>query len=167
MTHDQIEAMTMADRIVIMNNGAIEQIGTPLELYDHPVNKFVASFMGSPPMSFLPGRIKIRKTGHHVELENGTVLVVCDCGLTNNTPITIGIRPEDFMRDDKGPLEFTVDVVEPTGPEIHLFGNIAGTEVRVIFRDRLLPNPGDVIKLSVVINHIHLFDIQNDKRLCK
>lgn len=167
VTHDQIEAMTMADRIVIMNNGAIEQIGTPLELYDRPVNKFVAAFMGSPPMSFLSGHINIQNTDHHVELANGTALAVCDCGLSDNTPITIGIRPESFVRDDNGPLDFSVSVVEPTGPEIHLFGEIAGAEVRVILRDRLLPKPGDVITLSVAPDHIHLFDTQNDKRLTK
>ena len=160
VTHDQIEAMTMADRIVVMNGGRIEQVGTPLELYDRPGNRFVASFIGSPAMSFLEARL----AGGAAVLSDGARLPVAP-GLGADGPVTLGIRPECYRRDPDGPLALSVEVVEPTGPEIHVFGRIADAEVRVIFRDRMLPAPGEEIRLSVPVEDVHLFAPENGERL--
>ena len=165
VTHDQIEAMTMADRIVVMNHGHIEQVGTPLELYDRPANRFVAGFIGSPAMSFLDGRYRIGGDSPGVELSDGSLLPVAECGLQDSDTVVVGIRPETYVRDEQGPLALGAEVVEPTGPEIHVFGSLSGTPVRCVFRDRLLPNPGDTIRLSVPIEHVHLFDAVDGGRL--
>jgi len=162
VTHDQIEAMTMADRIVVMNGGRIEQSGTPLDLYDRPANRFVAGFLGSPAMGFLAGRF--RADGPAVVLEDGAELPVA-ASAGDGTRVSVGIRPECFRRDPDGPMALTVAVVEPTGPEILVFGHIAGTEVRVVFRDRVLPGVGEVIRLSVDEADIHLFDDSTGERL--
>src|SRR5690606_32309911 len=114
VTHDQIEAMTMADRIMVMNQGKIQQIGAPLELYDRPANKFVAGFIGSPSMSFIPGTVSrgIFRTGEGEEIAVAAGAF--------NAQAEAGIRPENFTvaRDGKG-LTLTVEVIEPTGPETH------------------------------------------------
>ncbi len=162
VTHDQIEAMTMADRIVVMNGGRIEQVGTPLELYDRPGNRFVAGFLGSPAMSFLDAHLDTKEasavlgdeTRVPVALRNGA-----------SGPVTLGIRPENYRRDPDGPLTLSVEVVEPTGPEIHVFGRIADAQVRVVFRDRELPRPGETLTLSVAVEDLHLFDRQSGDRL--
>ncbi|WP_421925259.1 ABC transporter ATP-binding protein [Neoaquamicrobium sediminum] len=163
VTHDQIEAMTMADRIVVMNSGRIEQVGTPLELYDNPANTFVAGFIGSPAMSFLQGRTASQNGTPVATLGDGTKLPIArDHG---ERAVTVGIRPESYRRDPEGPLALSVSVVEPTGPEIHVFGTIAGEEVRVVLRDRELPKPGEQLRLSVPVEHVHLFDTQGGQRL--
>ncbi|KFB08555.1 ABC transporter ATP-binding protein [Nitratireductor basaltis] len=159
VTHDQIEAMTMADRIVVMNGGNIEQVGTPLELYDRPTNKFVAGFIGSPAMSFLDAQTE----GAFAVLEDGSRLPISATG--QNRYVTVGIRPECYQRDAAGPLSLLVEVVEPTGPEIHIFGKIAGADVRVVLRDRDLPRPGEKLRLSVPVEHVHLFDRESGVRL--
>jgi multiple sugar transport system ATP-binding protein len=165
VTHDQIEAMTMADRIVVMNKGRIEQVGTPLELYDEPANLFVAGFIGSPAMSFLDARYGIDGNGPSVALTDGAVLPVAGSTADDGEAVKVGIRPETYVRDPDGPLSLTVEVVEPTGPEIHVFGTLAGTEVRAIFRDRVMPKPGEVIRLSVPPEHVHIFDAREGTRL--
>ncbi|HET7412419.1 MAG TPA: sn-glycerol-3-phosphate ABC transporter ATP-binding protein UgpC [Pararhizobium sp.] len=165
VTHDQIEAMTMADRIVVMNRGRIEQVGTPLELYDEPANLFVAGFIGSPAMSFLDARHEKGIDGPRVVLTDGTVLPVAESAADNGEDIKIGIRPETYVRDAEGPLTLTAEVVEPTGPEIHVFGTLAGTEVRAVFRDRIMPKSGETIRLSVPREHVHIFDAREGTRL--
>ncbi|MEX4008044.1 ABC transporter ATP-binding protein [Neoaquamicrobium sediminum] len=163
VTHDQIEAMTMADRIVVMNSGRIEQVGTPLELYDNPANTFVAGFIGSPAMSFLQGRTTSENGRPVATLGDGTKLPIARG--PGERPVTIGIRPEAYRRDPEGTLNLSVSVVEPTGPEIHVFGTIASEEVRVVLRDRDLPKPGEQLRLSVPVEHVHLFDTQGGQRL--
>jgi multiple sugar transport system ATP-binding protein len=165
VTHDQIEAMTMADRIVVMNAGRIEQLGTPLELYDRPANKFVASFIGSPAMSFISGTYRLAGASAVVELEDGSVLQVDPAVTPDGTAVDVGIRPENYLLDADGPLTLSVQVVEPTGPETHVFGQMAGHEVRCVFRIRLDPKPGDVLRLTAATNHIHLFDKATGVRL--
>jgi multiple sugar transport system ATP-binding protein len=159
VTHDQIEAMTMADRIVVMNAGRIEQAGSPLELYDRPANLFVAGFIGSPAMALLPGRLE---AGAAV-LEDGARLP-CASPDTGRA-VTVGVRPEAWRRDPHGPAALAVEVVEPTGPEIHVFGRIAGAPLRVVFRDRVLPAPGETLRLSVDPAALHLFDAATGARL--
>jgi len=161
VTHDQIEAMTMADRIVVMNAGRIEQVGTPLELYDRPANRFVAGFIGSPAMSFLEARLD--GAGSALLADGARIKVASGNGAEK--PVTVGIRPECYRRDADGPLALTVEVVEPTGPEIHVFGHLAGADVRVVFRDRVLPRPGETLRLSVASQDVHLFDARSGDRL--
>ena len=168
VTHDQIEAMTMADRIVVMNAGHIEQIGTPLELYDRPANTFVASFIGSPAMSFISGTYRTReKTGAVVELANGEALPVSAVAAADGTRVEVGIRPENYLFADDGPLHLTVEVVEPTGPETHVFGQMGGQDVRCVFRIRLDPEPGSILRLTAAPENIHLFDATTGARLAE
>jgi len=165
VTHDQIEAMTMADRIVVMNAGHIEQIGTPLELYDFPANKFVAGFIGSPAMSFVSGVYRARDLGAVVEFSDGSILPVRSVSAPDGTAVDVGIRPENYLFAEGAPLALSVEVVEPTGPETHVYGQIAGQEVRAVFRIRLDPKPGDVLRLTAEPNNIHLFDQTSGARL--
>ncbi|MBI1292882.1 sn-glycerol-3-phosphate ABC transporter ATP-binding protein UgpC [bacterium] len=163
VTHDQIEAMTMADRIVVMQNGAIEQVGAPLELYDAPANIFVAGFIGSPAMNFIEG-----------ELRGGEVPIL-DFGFAqlplSSAPATAigkrviaGIRPENLVLEENG-LPATVSVVEPTGSELHIFAAINGAPVTAVFRERHDLRPGDRIGLGAVPGSIHLFDVETGLRL--
>ncbi|MCH4542600.1 ABC transporter ATP-binding protein [Ochrobactrum sp. POC9] len=154
VTHDQIEAMTMADRIVVMNQGKIQQIGAPLDLYDRPANKFVASFIGSPSMSFIPGTVTggIFRTGEGEE-------IAVSAGPSDVRQAEAGIRPENFTvtSDGKG-LTLTVEVIEPTGPETHIYGRIAGQPIRAVFRERIRLAPGEQVPVTAKSEHIHLFD---------
>src|SRR6187549_2084147 len=124
VTHDQIEAMTMADRIVVMHDGVIEQIGSPLELYDRPANLFVAGFIGSPAMNMLQGKMDgdsfVANDGTRVELSRGA-------GTSSGKPITMGVRPEHFHLDPNG-VDAEVLTVEPTGSETQVVAKFAGQE---------------------------------------
>ncbi len=165
VTHDQIEAMTMADRIVVMNGGVIEQAGTPLELYDKPASRFVAGFIGSPSMGFLDGTYEQAEGRAQVRLTDGVCVPVNACRLECGTAVTIGIRPECFRRDAQGPLAFDVEVVEPTGPEIHVFGHVGENEIRTVFRDRDLPAAGSRLTLSADAQDVHVFEYESGRRL--
>ncbi|WP_139973979.1 sn-glycerol-3-phosphate ABC transporter ATP-binding protein UgpC [Ochrobactrum sp. CGA5] len=154
VTHDQIEAMTMADRIVVMNQGKIQQVGAPLDLYDRPANKFVASFIGSPSMSFIPGTVSggIFRTG---EGEQITV----SGGSFDTRQAEAGIRPENFMVAPEGKgLKLIIEVIEPTGPETHIYGRIAGQPIRAVFRERMHLAPGEQVPVTAKSEYIHLFD---------
>ena len=164
VTHDQIEAMTMADRIVVMNHGRIEQVGAPLELYDRPANKFVAGFLGSPAMSFIPGVIERGDRAPRVRIGEGA-LPIGDTAIASGQAVEIGVRPEHYRLATQGGLPYRVAVVEPTGAETHLFGTIAGVEVRCVFRDRIAPEPGTVLHLTADPAHVHVFDATSGLRL--
>ena len=154
VTHDQIEAMTMADRIVVMNQGKIQQVGAPLDLYDRPANKFVSSFIGSPSMSFIPGTVSggIFRTG---EGEQITV----SGGSFDTRQAEAGIRPENFMVAPEGKgLKLIIEVIEPTGPETHIYGRIAGQPIRAVFRERMHLAPGEQVPVTAKSEYIHLFD---------
>ena len=163
VTHDQIEAMTMADKIVVMHDGRVEQIGAPLELYDRPENLFVAGFIGSPAMNFLHGRI---------ETAGGARFVTGDLSLplqappadSDGRPIVLGVRPEHLRLADDG-LPAEVVVVEPTGSEIQVFTTVGGNEVMVVFRERHLFRPGEEIRISPQPDQVHLFDAETGQRL--
>ena len=160
VTHDQIEAMTMADRIVVMNQGRILQVGAPLELYDRPANRFVASFIGSPSMSFVTGRVVAGADGTVFEASDD-VRVRLGEGATRaiGKDVEIGIRPEHFLIDEAAPAaRIEVDVVEPTGAETHVYGSIGGEKVRAVFRDRIAVSPGDRLPVTVDPANAHLFD---------
>lgn len=155
----------MADRIVVMDAGRIEQVGTPLELYDRPVNRFVAGFIGSPAMAFLDARYRRTPKGTEVVLADGAVLQVPPLEAENGTEVSIGIRPEKYRLDAEGALSQRVEVVEPTGPETHVVGQIAGKEVRCVFRERLQPQPGDELRLTALPEDIHIFAATSGARL--
>ncbi len=161
VTHDQIEAMTMADRIVVMNAGRIEQVGSPLELYDRPANRFVASFLGSPSMSFIRGTIEGREGRAWMRTPDGTHLPIGATSAEAGQTVEIGIRPEHYRRAAEGDPEgfpFIAAVMEPTGAETHLFGTIAGVEARCVFRERIDVLPGSTLHLTVDRRHVHVFD---------
>ena len=152
VTHDQIEAMTMADRIVVMDRGRIQQVGAPLELYDHPANKFVASFIGSPSMSFVTGALK----DAWFETPAGERLKL-DGRHAGGAEVEAGIRPEHFVVGEDA-LTIDVDVIEPTGSETHVYGKVGGDPVRAVFRERLSIKPGDRLPVTVDPRNVHLFD---------
>ncbi|WP_432286605.1 sn-glycerol-3-phosphate ABC transporter ATP-binding protein UgpC [Aminobacter sp. BA135] len=158
VTHDQIEAMTMADRIVVMNQGRIQQVGAPLELYDRPANKFVASFIGSPSMSFVSGRLGA--AGAYFETADGERLAL-NGGRASAFAgaVEAGIRPEHFVISGTGAaMKLRIDVVEPTGSETHIYGAVGGEQVRAVFRDRVSVKPGETLPVTADPRNIHLFD---------
>jgi multiple sugar transport system ATP-binding protein len=164
VTHDQIEAMTMADKIVVMHDGIVEQIGSPLELYDRPANQFVAGFIGSPAMNFLKGKITVNGSvsfegPNGVKLPIGTVPAN-----SGGRPAVYGIRPEHFTIADDG-AEAEIIVVEPTGSETQVFAKLGGEEVVAVFRERHQFNPGDKIRLKPDQRVVHLFDEATGQRL--
>ena len=168
VTHAQIEAMTMADRIVVMNAGRIEQVGSPLELYDRPANRFVAGFLGSPSMSFIPGVIEHGDGPARLRTPDGTCLPVGGTGAAPGQAAEIGIRPEHFRLAAEGDAEsfpFIAAVLEPTGAETLLFGTVAGVAVRCVFRERIAVPPGSTLRLAVDRRHVHVFDPATGLRL--
>ena len=164
VTHDQIEAMTMADKIVVMHDGIVEQIGTPLELYDRPDNQFVAGFIGSPAMNFLKGKVKSNGSASF-EGPNGVKLPLASAPANSEgRPAVYGVRPEHFTIADDG-AEAEIVVVEPTGSETQVFAKLGGEQVVAVFRERHQFNPGDKIRLKPDPGLVHLFDETTGKRL--
>ena len=167
VTHDQIEAMTMADKIVVMRDGRVEQTGSPLDLYDHPVNQFVAGFIGSPAMNFLPGVLKRSGGGARVEFADGMSLPAPpNASGQDGQRVVYGTRPEhiELAGGDEG-VATEVVVVEPTGADTQVFTKIAGVEVTSVFRDRHGFRPGQVIRLRPDAARAHLFDAASGTRL--
>ncbi|WP_428688042.1 ABC transporter ATP-binding protein [Roseibium sp.] len=167
VTHDQIEAMTMADRIVVMNAGRIEQIGTPLELYDTPANLFVADFIGSPSMNFIPGRLHQENGQTHVVCEDGTRIAVPSTdGAADGQQIVLGIRPEHLqVSDGADGYEARVDVIEPTGPNIQIYAEMAGVPICSVLSDRRVLRPGERVRMSFQPENTHLFDAESGRRI--
>jgi len=161
VTHDQIEAMTMADRIVVMHDGVIEQIGTPLELYDRPANLFVAGFIGSPAMNLIQGKMDsgafIAADGTRVELPNAPA------GAAGRN-VTLGIRPEHLHLDSAG-LPMEILTVEPTGSETQVVAKLAGQEIMGAFRERITARPGETINVRPEAANVHLFDTESGQRI--
>ena len=164
VTHDQIEAMTMADRIVVMNAGRIEQVGTPLDLYDRPGNLFVAGFIGSPGMNFVEGVIGHGDQGAVLACDGGVIGVGAQ-GIAQGRRVTLGIRPEHIELDDQGPITVTVDVIEPTGAETHLYARLAGQPLCIASARRLAIQPGHTVRLRLPEPHLHYFDSASGARL--
>jgi multiple sugar transport system ATP-binding protein len=168
VTHDQIEAMTMADRIVVMNAGRIEQIGSPLALYDRPATRFVAGFLGSPSMSFLKGSVARGDEQPSVRTSGGVAFPLGNSSARSGQVVEFGVRPERYRiaaKDDRSAIPFVVEVVEPTGAETHLFGRIDGQDVRCVCRERVDFPPGTTIGLSVSGDQVHVFDAETGARL--
>jgi multiple sugar transport system ATP-binding protein len=165
VTHDQIEAMTMADKIVVLHDGIVEQIGEPLELFDHPRNLFVAGFIGSPAMNMLAGRVVGSIGGAIFVSDSGDRLAIDRVPVGEGRHVTIGIRPEHFVVDPERGAPARVIVVEPTGTETEVFANFLGSDIVALFRDRTKAAPGDVLKLSVPAEKIHIFDTETGAAL--
>ena len=164
VTHDQIEAMTMADKIVVMRDGRVEQIGAPLDLYDHPQNVFVGGFIGSPSMNFVHGTMSE---------ENGAQVFVSDEGLKLPTPqssaavgqrITYGIRPE-HIRIAEGGVPVSVVVTEPTGSETQVFARAGKDLIDAVVKERIMARPGEQIGFLINPEDVHLFDHDSEQRL--
>ncbi|MFZ4532230.1 MAG: ABC transporter ATP-binding protein [Alsobacter sp.] len=164
VTHDQIEAMTMADKIVVMHDGIVEQMGAPLDLYDRPANLFVAGFIGSPAMNFIKGKIRAGSSPSFVA-DSGAVypLTTAPAG-SDGRPVTYGIRPENFQLSASG-LPAEVVVVEPTGSETQVVAKISGQELVCVFRERVKAGPGETITIAPDPALVHLFDSETGKRL--
>jgi multiple sugar transport system ATP-binding protein len=150
VTHDQIEAMTMADQIVVMHAGRIEQTGAPLALYDRPVNTFVAGFIGSPAMNLLPGRVA--EGGF---LADGGAVLPLPPGAPANVA-TYGIRPEHLVLAEDG-IPATIAVVEPTGSETQVALRINETPMIGAFRERIAGRPGEILRVVPDLSLVHLF----------
>ncbi len=167
VTHDQVEAMTMADRIVVMESGRVAQIGAPLDLYDRPANQFVAGFIGSPAMNMLSGTL--RRNGAEIRVETAAGLrlpLPAGAGGEEGRPVVYGVRPEHLaLSTSTDALPATVDVVERTGLDLLVFARLAESEICCLFRERQDFQPGQRIGLQPQLGAIHLFDAQNGKRI--
>ena len=166
VTHDQIEAMTMGDKIVVMRDGRIEQTGSPLDLYDMPANQFVAGFIGSPAMNFLP--CTVRRTGGtaRIELSDGTLLdAPLGCGGVDGQPAVFGTRPEHLTLASSGGISARVVVMEPTGMDTFVACRHGNTELSAVFRERHDFAPETTIHLVPDLSRAHLFDVQTGVRL--
>ncbi|HKQ31451.1 MAG TPA: sn-glycerol-3-phosphate ABC transporter ATP-binding protein UgpC [Burkholderiales bacterium] len=167
VTHDQVEAMTMADRIVVMHDGKVEQIGTPLELYDHPNNLFVAQFIGSPAMNVVNGTLRNGGGSTYVEAEGGARWPLA--GATrgrDGQAVAYGIRPSHLrIVGADAPVQAEVIVVEPTGAETELLVKVGNAQITLTAHGRTKVKPGERIGLAVESNAAHLFDQQTGARL--
>ncbi|MCC7217079.1 MAG: sn-glycerol-3-phosphate ABC transporter ATP-binding protein UgpC [Burkholderiales bacterium] len=162
VTHDQIEAMTMADKIVVMRDGVIEQTGDPLTLYDQPANTFVAGFIGSPAMNMVPGVVR---DGGQVAFGDAAVLPLpIGARAEPGREVLYGIRPEHCALGAAG-LPVDVVVVEPTGADTQLYCRFGGQEVTATIRDRTDCRPGDRIHLAPDLARAHVFDAASGVRL--
>ncbi|MDR6820708.1 multiple sugar transport system ATP-binding protein [Neorhizobium sp. 2083] len=163
VTHDQIEAMTMADKIVVLHDGNIEQVGAPLELYDRPANLFVAGFIGSPAMNFLDGRIEegVFRTDKGLILPLPADLSPASAG---GRPLVYGIRPEHIRASDQG-IQGRATIVEGTGSEIFAKLDCGGEQLSCLFRERIDIRFGDTVGVSIDEKRVHLFDKATGQRL--
>ena len=160
VTHDQIEAMTMADKIVVMRDGRVEQVGSPLDLYDHPNNVFVAGFIGSPSMNFIPGKI----SGGKFASDTGLILDIPDVAVNEGQEVIYGIRPEDISIQDSGiPLE--VIVVEPTGSESQIFAKHGDIKIDALVKERISARPASELGFVFDPGKAHLFDRTSEQHL--
>ncbi|MBO9124961.1 MULTISPECIES: ABC transporter ATP-binding protein [unclassified Rhizobium] len=164
VTHDQIEAMTMANKIVVMRDGRVEQVGRPLDLYDFPANIFVAGFIGSPSMNFLQGKVATKDGQKVVVTEGGVALPVDNINVEDGRAVTYGIRPEHITIGDGGvPVE--VSVFEPTGSETLIFGRAGGAPIDALIRERIDAVPGKTMPFRIDPRKAHIFDRETGKRL--
>ncbi|MCX8280241.1 sn-glycerol-3-phosphate ABC transporter ATP-binding protein UgpC [Phyllobacterium sp. 0TCS1.6C] len=160
VTHDQIEAMTMADKIVVMKDGLVEQIGSPLDLYDHPANLFVAGFIGSPAMNFIRGKAD----GDGFTTADGIKLPMPKDAARFSGDAIYGLRPEHISLVPAG-IPVHVDVVEPTGSEIMVVGKLGEQDISCLFRERHSIKPNETIHIALDAAKAHLFDAATGMRL--
>ena len=160
VTHDQVEAMTLGDRLMVLNGGYVEQFGTPIELYERPASIFVAGFIGSPAMNFL----EATADGHVATLASGSTI---DTANSASGAVTVGIRPEHLMPDAEGPLSMTVDMLEHLGGVTLLHGPLAGTDQQMVasLEGISLIEIGDTVRFTAPAGVVHLFDATTGKRI--
>jgi len=168
VTHDQIEAMTLADRIAIMKGGKIMQLGTPNEIYNHPKNLYVADFIGSPSMNFLNGELKDTKfTNGLLELPMGSYQFIKKTNLKN---VTIGIRPEHIITGElskKAPVitNVTINLVEPMGSDTLVYANLSDVQIRIRMEGNAKVKIGDRLEIGIDPSRASLFDTQTEQRI--
>ncbi|WP_417522566.1 ABC transporter ATP-binding protein [Marinovum sp.] len=160
VTHDQIEAMTMADKIVVMRGGHVEQIGTPLELYDNPASVFVAGFIGSPAMNFVPATAEAGA----LRLASGETLGPVAADVSHGREVIAGFRPEDIRLSDTG-IGARVALIEPTGAETQLTLRTGEASIIMTTRDRVTQSVGDTVHFSVPAEKLHCFDAASELSL--
>jgi len=166
VTHDQIEAMTMADRIVVMHDGAVEQIGTPLELYDRPDNLFVAQFIGSPSMNVIEGTLRRSNGRCTVEAHGAMWPVPAGTTLEEGKAVHYGVRPGDMtISDVANGVPAKVIVVEPTGAETELLVEVGEAQITLAVHGRVDAQPDQMVGLVIASESVHLFDRQSGQRL--
>ena len=166
VTHDQIEAMTLADRIVVMHDGLIEQIGTPLELFDQPGNLFVAQFIGSPSMNVFQGTLRRQDGSCWVDAQGSRWPVGALAQGRDGQAVQYGIRPGDIGITASGQgIAAKVIVVEPTGAETELLLDVGGTQMIVVLHGRTAAQPDDVVGLQIDAAKAHLFDASSGQRI--
>jgi multiple sugar transport system ATP-binding protein len=173
VTHDQVEAMTLADRVVVMNNGRIEQVGAPQELYHNPKTRFVAGFIGSPAMNFIPCRLEQNGAGLKVRVSDTIALPVPESRAPRyrafaGRELVLGLRPEHLTeprrteRSEATEFAILVDVVEPLGMETMVFFTVNGQEVCARVDPAAARGPGEQMRLAANVEHMHLFDPATD-----
>ncbi len=163
VTHDQVEAMTMAERIVVMNQGRVEQMGRPLDLYDRPANLFVAGFIGSPAMNFIDAA---GRPGGVAAVDGTAMPLPPGATVGEGQELVYGVRPEDLALASNGEgMEALVSVVEPTGSSTLVFCRMADHEICVEFKERHEFRPGATIRLMPRLDAVHLFDRESGRRL--
>ena len=165
VTHDQTEAMTMADRIVVMHNGNVQQVGAPLELYDKPANIFVAGFIGSPAMNFLQATMVRQNIGQALFTDGQKLRLPDGLPLQEGASLTLGVRPEDIRIVDDGPLKAEVEVVEPLGMSTQYYVRVAGEQLRIYAIGRPGLAPGQTVRLAVEPAVQHIFDPESGHRV--
>jgi multiple sugar transport system ATP-binding protein len=169
VTHDQIEAMTMADRIVLLRDGRIEQAGSPLDLYERPATRYVAGFLGSPAMNFVPARVTADNGGLALQLDDGTVLSLParrseKLANRRDQPIVLGVRPEHMVRAvgdlRPGLVRHTarIDLVQPTGSRTYATFQLGGADVIAELQAHDVSQPGETIELAIDMNRIVVVD---------
>jgi len=173
VTHDQVEAMTLADRIVVMKDGYIEQIGRPIELFEKPSNTFVAGFIGSPPMNLVPARIIAKESRLLMDFQGKLHIPIPerkDAAISDGMDIIMGIRTEDFTIDSgtngyppDWMVEGTVEVVEPLGGETNMHMDINGVKFTAKSEGRRIIEVGSTLKLALNLDHLHIFDAASTK----
>jgi multiple sugar transport system ATP-binding protein len=163
VTHDQVEAMTMADRIVVMRDGVVEQSGLPLDLYDRPATLFVASFIGSPSMNLIKGVVRT-DGGPRFVSDDGLKLPLKSAPAGSDGKACIyGIRPEHLSLG--GEIEAEVSVIEPTGSETQVFAKLGAQKIVGVFRERVAARPGEKLPLTPNLEAVHLFDAETGLRM--
>lgn len=160
VTHDQVEAMTLGDRLMVLNGGYVEQFGTPIELYDRPATVFVAGFIGSPSMNFLPADAR----GGILTLGNGATLTG---SAQASGKVTLGVRPEHLVQDDAGAIRIVVQMVEQLGANTLVHGVLEGSETDVVASvpGHVTTDAGTVMSFAAAAEDLHLFDATTGKRI--
>lgn len=168
VTHDQVEAMTLSSRIAVMNKGVLQQFDEPQKIYDHPANMFVAAFMGSPAMNFLPAQMTAKGKVTELALEGGAVLKLNRAVTGKNSNVVVGIRPEHLTHGNvksANSLLARVTLVEPTGSETHVISRFGNSDITAKFFPNQAPKLGESVRLSVDMDRICIFDAETEKAL--